>query len=167
MTARTASEIHRPNKHCLCHHKLYSVWKSMKERCNNPNARDYRNYGARKIFVADEWQDEFVPFFEWSIGHGYHEGLQLDRIDNDGPYAPWNCKFSDKKQQANNRRTNRSFYYNGVWYRTLKQFCESHNLHYAMFRNYITYLHMPIEKAMHKCNLDIIYGERKASDSHV
>jgi hypothetical protein len=27
------------------------------------------------------------------MANGYKPGLELDRRDNDGPYAPWNCQF--------------------------------------------------------------------------
>lgn len=48
---------------------------------------------------------------EWLSGYGaFHSdmglkpaGLTLHRIDNDGPYAPWNCKWADAKEQASNK----------------------------------------------------------------
>lgn len=37
------------------HEKLYGVWKSMRQRCLNPNNGDYKYYGARGIKVCHEW----------------------------------------------------------------------------------------------------------------
>lgn len=45
---------------------------------------------------------------------GYEEGLQLDRIDNNGNYCPENCRWVTRKQNMNNVRKNVRFEYNGV-----------------------------------------------------
>jgi len=82
---------------------LYIVWISMKQRCYYTNAIRYQNYGGRGIKVCNKWKHNFVNFYNWALSNGWEEGLQLDRIDNDGNYNPSNCKFSTPKENSNNR----------------------------------------------------------------
>ncbi|MBS1026146.1 hypothetical protein [Gluconobacter cerinus] len=81
----------------------YRAWSLMRNRCHNPKARDYSNYGGRGIFVATEWRDSFELFFR-DMGERPSRGYSLGRIDNDGPYAPHNCRWETPDQQAQNRR---------------------------------------------------------------
>ena len=104
------------NKNCMKHGqrhtKLYEVWLSMKQRCENSNSQYYYRYGGRGITVCDEWKD-FEPFYEWSISNGYKDGLTIDRKDNDKEYSPNNCRWTDRITQANNTSRNHYLTYNG------------------------------------------------------
>jgi len=84
----------------------------MKERCDNPNSKDYHNYGGRGITYVDEWK-ELNPFYEWAMNNGYCDSLTIDRIDVNGNYEPSNCRWASKKTQANNTRTNVRLTING------------------------------------------------------
>jgi hypothetical protein len=89
----------------------YGIWCGMKARCYNPNVKDYRYYGARGITVCERWRDSFAAFAS-DMGPR-PEGFALDRIDNDGPYSPDNCRWADAKQQARNKRNNVVIVING------------------------------------------------------
>lgn len=80
---------------------IYSIWKTMRQRCNNPNNIDYKHYGERGIKICARWND-FKKFFE-DMGHR-PEGKSLDRINNNGPYSKKNCKWSTQEEQVRNSR---------------------------------------------------------------
>ena len=77
----------------------------MKQRILNPNHKDYKNYGGRGITVCNEWL-AFIPFRDWALNNGYAEGLQINRIWNNGNYEPFNCNFVPGEENARNKRNN-------------------------------------------------------------
>ncbi len=101
----------RARKGGIWKHHLRGTFRSMKERCYNPNHQHYNSYGGRGIFVCERWHD-FTNFIA-DNEHLYKKGLSLDRIDSDGPYSPKNCRWVSKSKQARNRRNNRYYEYNG------------------------------------------------------
>jgi len=90
--------------HGMTSHRLYETWKSMKNRCYRKGNKHYKDYGARGIFVCDEWKNNFQAFYDWSMENGYGEDLTIDRIDNQKSYSPKNCRFTDAYHQATNKR---------------------------------------------------------------
>ena len=92
--------------------RLYTIWKGMNERCNNPNSHARANYHDKGITVCDEWGN-FSAFREWAVANGYAENLTIDRIDNDRGYSPENCRWVGRDVQSLNRRVTIFVPFNG------------------------------------------------------
>lgn len=135
MTKHLQSETHKI--HGDYKERLYYLHSAMIARCYNKNHKKYPIYGGRGIYICDEWYTPgssygYINFKKWAYGNGYYdqpegtsraEILTIDRIDNNGPYAPWNCRWVTTKVQLNNTSVNRHVKYNGQVY-TFAQFRE-------------------------------------------
>jgi len=93
------------NKHGHSKTPIANCLVAIKQRCKNPNNKDYLNYGGRGISICNEWDNNPSSFFEWAFSKGYKDGLQIDRIDNNKGYYPDNCRFVNGKVNSQNRRT--------------------------------------------------------------
>jgi len=88
--------------HNMARSPEYECWSAAKGRCYNPKDKRYAYYGERGITMCTRWRDSFEAFYA-DMGPR-PDGLTLDRINNDGPYAPWNCRWATWKIQNNNKR---------------------------------------------------------------
>lgn len=98
--AHCAAAAKHPRSHGLSHLPEYFVWKTMRQRCENPRNHDYRWYGALGVRVCERWSS-FEAFY---ADMGPARGLTLDRIDPTGHYEPSNCRWATWETQRANKR---------------------------------------------------------------
>lgn len=133
-------------KHGMSRTREHSTWRSMKNRCSNPNNPDYFRYGARGIKVCDRWAESFEAFFE-DMGPRPPK-TTLDRKDVNGVYEKSNCRWSDDFEQCNNKRNNTYLTFNGQTL-TQKQWCNKFNLKVSTIHNRLL-SGMSVEEALTK-----------------
>lgn len=110
-------------KHGMTHTPTYRSWRSMRYRCQNPNDKDYKNYGAKSIKVDKRWES-FENFYK-DMGER-PSNTSIDRIDTTGNYEPNNCRWATSMQQSANTKQNRLLEKDGkimhisAWARYLK-----------------------------------------------
>lgn len=101
----------RSTTHGLRRVPEYAVWAMMRQRCNNPNFPAYKHYGGRGITICERWH-QFTDFYA-DMGSRPSPEHELDRINNDGPYSPENCRWTTSTVNRNNTRRNRWLEYDG------------------------------------------------------
>ena len=91
----------------------YASWHGMKSRCLNPTDKSFAGYGGRGITVCARWVASYLNFLS-DMGRKPSPTHTVDRIDNNGPYAPNNCRWACPVQQGNNRQTNHPIVIEGI-----------------------------------------------------
>ncbi len=127
--------IKRNTTHSQRHTFLYEVWKSLRQRCNNPKHASYYNYGGRGITICEEWNKSFQSFYDWAYANGYSlehqkdevKKLTIDRIDVNGNYEPNNCRWVDRKTQARNTRITKFITFKGQT-KPIVEWCEIYGI---------------------------------------
>lgn len=99
-------------KHRGCWTLTYARWKSMMARCNNPNATNYKYYGALGITICERWH-EFTAFLS-DMGECPSRAMTLDRIENSIGYKPGNCRWATQAAQNKNRSYCVLLTFNGI-----------------------------------------------------
>ncbi|MDO8632353.1 MAG: hypothetical protein Q7R41_17865 [Phycisphaerales bacterium] len=91
----------------------YEIWSGMKKRCYNRRTKSFKDYGGRGIYVCDRWLHDF-PAFLADMGKRPSVNHSIDRFpNNDGPYAPDNCRWATVITQRRNRPDNRILNFQG------------------------------------------------------
>lgn len=117
--------------HKQCYTRVYRIYAKIKRRCFAVDDPAYPRYGGRGITMCEEWKKSFESFSSWAYSNGYKDGLSIDRIDNNGDYSPENCRWADIYCQANNKRNNILYSYNGET-KTLAKWCKEKNMSYKV-----------------------------------
>ena len=113
--------------HNMSNTRLYSIWRGMQSRCNSSTGKKHEFYYDKGITVCEEWKNDFMSFFNWSMSNGYQENLSIDRIDNNKGYSPDNCRWATTVQQNNNQSNNIKILYNDKEY-TLAELSQQYNI---------------------------------------
>lgn len=108
--AREASAI-RNTTHDRSRSPVYKSWRAMINRCTNPKADSFPQYGGRGIAVCERW----LMFENFLADMGDRpDACSIDRVDVNGGYAPENCRWAVSDVQSNNRRNTLHLTHNGV-----------------------------------------------------
>jgi hypothetical protein len=88
----------------------YRSYCSAKTRCQNPNGKNYNDYGGRGIEFRFDSFEEFLI----EIGNRPSNRHSLDRIDVNGHYEKGNIRWATRGEQGSNKRNNILITANGV-----------------------------------------------------
>jgi hypothetical protein len=122
---------------------LFELWRAMWQRCYNPKAKGFQNYGGRGVAMCADWQH--YPNFVRDMAPR-PPGTTLDRIDNLLGYSQANCRWRTPKEQQRNRRNNRRITFRGETH-AMSEWAEILGIPYPTLQQRIR-LKWPLERAL-------------------
>lgn len=105
--------VKRSKTHGMTNTRIYQTYRSMRQRCINPNNKCYKFYGGKGITICQEWLDDFTAFYTWAMNNGYDDSLTIERKDVSKGYNPENCTWIPMSEQCLNRTVNHFVTYKG------------------------------------------------------
>ncbi len=72
-------------------------------RCTSPKNPAYPRYGGRGITCNFASRAEFIRYVEQRLPHPDYKGVEIDRKDNNGNYAPGNLRLVTRATNCRNR----------------------------------------------------------------
>ena len=126
--------------------KLNWVWTAMKQRCYNPECKDFPHYGGRGITVCEDWHN-FESFHAWAMSSGYREKVTIERIDVNGHYCPENCTWVKNERQPLNRTNTLKYEYKGEMY-DIRELSELSGVNYYTLKGRLTHYGWTVERAI-------------------
>ena len=111
--------------------RIHGIWMKMRGRCRHSYGKDIKVYQGRNITVCDEWNKDFMSFYNWSMENGYNDDLTIDRIDNEKGYSPENCRWITNAEQQLNKMNTVKVLYNDEEV-PLVELCRKLNFNYKL-----------------------------------
>lgn len=93
-------------KHGLSRTKVYRAWIDAKNRCFNPDSKEYKRYGLKGITMDKELVESVVLWYK-TLGDPPEGGSRVwsvDRIDCAGNYSVGNIKWASAAEQTRNQK---------------------------------------------------------------
>lgn len=129
-------------KHGMSKTGTYKSWAEMWARCTNENHEKYQSYKNRR--PPESWRD-FEVFLK-DMGEK-PEGYSIERVDNDKPYGPENCKWIPMPEQASNTSTVRKVT-NGILVVPLSEAAKLESINYKTVQTRLNQLGWPLSEAL-------------------
>lgn len=95
--------------------QFYYYWSHLKQRCNNPKSKRYKDYGGRGITYDPKWEtfegfkkDMFFKYL-YALKQLQLKQPSLERLNVNGNYCFDNCIFIEFLDQNKNKQQNKWF----------------------------------------------------------